>query len=68
MNQRKSLGVLALLICSSGLASVYVQASTEPLVLVGGKQLALTVRPLQKGNSVLVWVRDLERAGLGKVQ
>lgn len=67
MSQRKSLGILALLICLSGFASVYVQASTEPLLLVGGKQLALTVRPLQKGNSVLIWVRDLERAGLGKV-
>ena len=66
MSQRKSLGILALLICLSGFASVYVQASTEPLLLVGGKQVALTVRPLQKGNSVLIWVRDLERAGLGK--
>ncbi len=67
MSQRKPLGILALLICLPGLASVYVQASTEPLLLVGGKQLALSVRPLQKGKSVLVWVRDMERAGLGKV-
>ena len=67
MSRKKSVGIIALLMCLSGLASVCVEANTEPLVLLHGKQLALAIRPLRKGNSVLVWARDLERAGLGKV-